>query len=467
MTAQPRETNYDAIIIGAGLSGLACGIRLSHYGKRVLILESHYIPGGLNSYFSREGMEFDVGLHAMTNFAPAGARNTPLTKLLRQLRLKHEELQLAEQTHSQVVFPKRALQFDNAPATLRSEVERLFPAQVMGFDALVAELHSYDETSLDAVPGSAKAHLRAHLSDPVLIDMLLCPIMYYGNPTEDDMDWAHFAVMWKSIFGSGFCRPEIGMQRLIDLLVQKFVENGGELRLHTPAERLEIESGSISGVQILGGEVLSAPQVFSSAGWVETMRLCGDELRQEAGAISYAELILVLDVPPADLGMSESITFFNCEDTFEFRASQGLIDDNSGVICCPDNFRYRQTPRQHMVRVTMKAGFAAWEKLAPHEYKAAKEQTKQIMIGAAAQFMPELAQHITFSDLFTPITIKRYTGHDNGAVYGAPHKRRLALTPYENLYLIGSDQGFLGIVGALLSGITVANLYGLGATPGN
>ena len=34
---------YDVIIIGAGLSGLAAGIRLSQYGKHVLIVErQHY-----------------------------------------------------------------------------------------------------------------------------------------------------------------------------------------------------------------------------------------------------------------------------------------------------------------------------------------------------------------------------------------------------------------------------------------
>ena len=43
---------YDTIIIGAGMSGLAAGIRLAHYGKKVLVLEKHAIPGGLNSHFS-------------------------------------------------------------------------------------------------------------------------------------------------------------------------------------------------------------------------------------------------------------------------------------------------------------------------------------------------------------------------------------------------------------------------------
>lgn len=465
MPTEPRETSFDAIIIGAGLSGLACGIRLSHFGQKTVILESHYAPGGLNSYYSRQGMDFDVGLHAMTNYAPSGARNTPLTKLLRQLRLKHEELQLAEQVRSQIVFPGATLCFDNAPDTLRNEVSRLFPEEVKGFDSLQAELDAFSEAALDTVPQSTREKLCKHLRNPHLTDMLLCPLMYYGNPAEDDMDWAHFAVMWKSIFGSGFCRPAIGMQHFTKILVEKYLANGGEIRLRTPVNALEIVAGSVSGVQIPGEEILHAPRIFSSAGWVETMRLCGEDIRQDAGRISYAELILVLDTLPADMGMSESITFFNCEENFIFRSTEGLVDDSSGVICCPDNFHYKVPLPHPMVRVTMKAGYQAWEKLAPHEYKAAKEQIKQAMIGAASQFMPELAQHILFSDLFTPLTIKRYTGHDNGAIYGAPVKRREARTPYENLYLIGSDQGFLGIVGALLSGITVANLHGGLTTP--
>ena len=66
-----------------------------------------------------------------------------------------------------------------------------------------------------------------------------------------------------------------------------------------------------------------------------------------------------------------------------------------------------------------------------------------------------------FSDVFTPATIKRYTWHEDGAVYGNELKLRDGKTPLENLFIIGTDQGFLGVIGALLSGISLANLYGL------
>ena len=44
---------YDTIILGAGLSGLAAGVRLAYYDRKVCILERHTLPGGLNSYYRR------------------------------------------------------------------------------------------------------------------------------------------------------------------------------------------------------------------------------------------------------------------------------------------------------------------------------------------------------------------------------------------------------------------------------
>ena len=68
---------YDTIIIGAGMSGLAAGIRLAYYDQRVCILERHYTIGGLNSFYRLRGRDYDVGLHALTNITPKGAKTRP------------------------------------------------------------------------------------------------------------------------------------------------------------------------------------------------------------------------------------------------------------------------------------------------------------------------------------------------------------------------------------------------------
>ena len=69
--------DYDTIIIGAGLSGLAAGIRLAYYEQQVCILERHYTIGGLNSFYRLRGRDYDVGLHAVTNYATQGDEEGP------------------------------------------------------------------------------------------------------------------------------------------------------------------------------------------------------------------------------------------------------------------------------------------------------------------------------------------------------------------------------------------------------
>src|SRR4030042_4155719 len=99
--------DYDVLIIGAGMSGLAAGIRLAYFDKKVCILEKHHRVGGLHSFYSKDGYKLDVGLHAMTNYVPKGVKSTPLPKLLRQLRLRFEDLDLCQKTMSVIKFPEK------------------------------------------------------------------------------------------------------------------------------------------------------------------------------------------------------------------------------------------------------------------------------------------------------------------------------------------------------------------------
>jgi phytoene dehydrogenase-like protein len=135
---------YDTIIIGAGMSGLAAGIRLAHYDQRVCILERHSAIGGLNSFYRHRGRDLDVGLHALTNYAPKGARQGPLARLIRQLRLAWDELALAPQVESAIAFPGVTLRFSNDFGLLESEVHRHFPAEKDALRRLLAELIDYD-----------------------------------------------------------------------------------------------------------------------------------------------------------------------------------------------------------------------------------------------------------------------------------------------------------------------------------
>jgi phytoene dehydrogenase-like protein len=471
-------SHFDVAIIGAGMSGLGAGIRLAHFGKRVCILERHSVPGGLNSFYSIDGRKYDVGLHAVTNYVRPEVKGTPLARLLRQLRIEREELDLCPQLQSRVVFGSGgeiALRFTNDSAVLEAEIAEKFPAQRDGFRRLAGMLGSYDELSMPTPPASAREIVRRHITDPLLEDMLFCPLMYYGSAREHDMDFAQFGIMFRSIYLEGLARPFAGVRRIIRVLLAKYRAAGGERRMNCGVARIVEQDGRAAELVMDDGSVITAEQVISSIGSAETMRLLdpqraaapsGRDAAPEEPRLSFVESIRVMNSAPAALGWgSDTIVFFNDGPRFAYARPAEQVDLRSGVICFPNNFDYggRQLP-EGLVRITCLANYDQWAALPEERYRADKQRWTEAMTRSAGRFLPPVAEETltaatVTTDTFTPRTITRYTGHLGGAVYGAPRKIRDGTTRLRNLYLCGTDQGLLGIVGTLLSGISMANRH--------
>lgn len=465
-----EESLWDTIIIGCGMSGLAAGIRIALDGKQVLILERHNAPGGLNGFYFQAGRKFDVGLHAVTNYLGPGQKG-PLSKLFRQLRLPRDAFRLSPQMGSRIAFPGVDLRFSNAFEELESSVADAFPRQVDAFRRLRGAVLDWNALDLEAPDVSSRAVLSEYLDDPVLQDMILCPLMYYGSAWEHDMDFSQFVTLWRAIFEEGFGRPYEGVRLIIRALLDKYRELGGQRRMKCGVKALHTEGGKVARVELETGEVLRARRVISTIGGPETAALTGMEVGGPAvGRLSFTETISVLDRAPRDLGMEETIVFFNASERFAYEQASDAVDLRSGVICCPNNYQYEagQTLPEGWLRVTALANYGHWKGFDDAVYTSQKAAWFPRIVEAAANFLPgvelsTIQAHTVHEDMFTPRTIEHYTGHFGGAVYGSGDKSRTGSTPYENLYLAGTDQGFLGIVGAMLSGISVANLYVVGA----
>ncbi|MCR5183605.1 MAG: NAD(P)/FAD-dependent oxidoreductase [Opitutales bacterium] len=463
---------YGTIIIGAGMSGMAAAIRLARFGESVLLLERHYVVGGLNSFYFRNGRKYDVGLHAMTNFVPAGTKNAPLTRLLRQLRIRYEELDLCEQNGSEIHCFGNKICFTNDFSLFESEIARCFPSQMDGFRRLNAFLDSFDEASLEADESSARAVVGSYITDPLLLDTLFLPLSYYGSSTEDDMSFPQFAIMYRSIFKEGFARPHIGVRQIISILREKLREAGATIRMKCGVKRILTTGTRVCGVELDNGEIIEADRILSSAGAVETERLI-DGVPADAGAdnigkLAFCETIAQSRLVPAkDMSWTQTIIFFNDAERFHYRTPAGLIDPRSGVICIPNNYRWRDeslAPQEGCLRVSCLANNDAWAALghATPAYLDAKAQAFQRLQETAlmhlAPFSHErFAASLVDTDMFTPLTLTRFAGKLGGATYGATRKNRAGTTRFENLFICGTDQGFLGITGALLSGISIAN----------
>ena len=452
---------YDAAIVGAGMSGLAAGIRLAQYDRNVCILEKHSIFGGLNSFYRRNGRNYDVGLHAMTNYVPKGSRVGPLARIIRHLKISWDELGLVEQNGSSIAFPGVELNFTNDFERFETEIAEKFPAQIDGFRRMVAGLADYNQLGLGVSGGSAREYVSGFISDPRLVDMIFCPLLYYGGAREQDMEFGQFCVMFRSIFLEGFARPFDGVRHILFKLVKRFKSLGGEIRLNAGVKRfVHNEHDEVDHIELENGEEIRAKNYLSSAGWPETMNLCGMGEKvsdREIGKLGFVETISVLDKSPKKMGHDKTIVFFNDSDRFSYRNPDSLVDLRSGVICAPSNFAYNKPFEENMIRITALANYDLWRKLSPEEYRRQKLLQYEKTLESAARFVPEFRSSVIDVDMFTPLTIRRFTGRERGAIYGAAEKRYDGLTPLRNLFICGADQGMVGIVGAMVSGLVVAN----------
>jgi len=235
------------------------------------------------------------------------------------------------------------------------------------------------------------------------------------------------------------------------------------LILGNGVESLCVENSRVTALQLEGGQAIEASAVLSSMGYLETLRRCSPAPPQATeaapGKMSFMESIFVLDREPRELGFDRSIVFFCTRPRFEYRVPGELVDVTSGVLCCPNNFRFPEPLPEGILRLTHQANFELWDRLPRKEYIAAKKECRARGLAELATFFPDFSDSVVFIDSFTPKTIHKYTGHIHGAVYGCPDKVKNGVTPVKNLFICGTDQGFLGIIGATLSGISMANFH--------
>lgn len=475
--ASLNNERFEVAIIGAGMAGLAAGIRLAIAGKNVIILERHNASGGLNSFYSIDGRKYDVGLHALTNYVPKGTKGAPLTKLLRQLRIPYDALDLSPQIQSRIAFPNCELIFTNDFQYFESQVAERFPQQIDGFKKLVHCIREFDAFALDSRKVSARKRVQSFITDPLLEDMIFCPVMYYGSATEHDMDFGQFTIMFQSLFFEGFARPFAGVRVLIKLLQDKYRSLGGIRKMKCGVQAIIHNGKHASGLLLDSGELIYADKIISTAGLVETHQLFEEShpnsVQQHTGQLGFTETITALNKSPQDFGWKDTIVFFNTRERFHYaRVEDSLVDPTSGVLCFPNNYQYSEgrTLSEGLLRVTAMASYQQWCALDEANYQAQKDDWYAALQKVALALLPKpeagfsLQAHTLAKDIFTPRTVRKFTGHLNGAIYGASHKVKDGRTPLNNVFLAGTDQGFLGIVGALMSGISMANLHGLSST---
>jgi len=517
-----EQREWDAIVIGSGLGGLTAAAYLAAEGagdgatgRRVLVLEQHYVAGGNAHVFRRkwhkQAFEFDVGVHYVGDCGPGGA----IPNVLRGLGLeeKVEFLEMDPDGFDTIIYPGLTFRVPKGWERYRERLVAAFPDDETGlhrcldvFEKLLTEMRKLQAAG--PAPDMAQVMREA----PTLIRWASRPLTelfddcglsqkaravvlaesgaYAVAPSRTPVA-VHAGLLDHYLKGAYY--PKGGGQVLPARLIEVLRANGGEVRTRTRVERILVEDGKAAGVRLKSGEELRSPVVISNADLKRTLlELVGREHLSPATAARTASYRMSLPIFCVYLGLDIDLrermpntNYWYCESydiegmyqaSYEgrmpeqfplFITTASVKDPTTGHIApagCSSVEIMTWVPANYNVW-RVHDGPAAGEKYhRDRDYRSNKDALTELMIAGAEKVLPGLRDHIVWKEAATPVTQERYTLSTGGTSYGIETaidqfgpQRPGPATEIPGLYLAGaSTMSGHGIVGSMRGGVATA-----------
>ncbi|MBR8744632.1 phytoene desaturase family protein [Nocardiopsis sp. MG754419] len=268
------------VVVGAGLSGLACALHLLGAGREVVIVEREAHPGGRAGRLDMDGFRVDTGPTVLTMpeildeaFAAVGERLhdrldlVPLAPAYRATFADGSRIDVHTDRRRMTAEVARVAGINEAVGYLRLRewLTRLYDVEMRSFiDARfdsVLDLVRPDLLRLAALGGFGRLApaVGRHLRDERLRRIFSFQSLYAGVSPQSAL--AAYAVIAYMDTIAGVHFPRGGMRALADAMAGAVAKAGGRLRYEESVTRLERSGDRVTGVVTDRGERLACDQV--------------------------------------------------------------------------------------------------------------------------------------------------------------------------------------------------------------
>jgi phytoene desaturase len=461
-----------AVVVGAGFGGLAAAIRLGALGYRVTVLEQRDQPGGRAYVYRQDGFVFDGGPTVIT--AP----------------FLFEELwalcgrRLADDIDLRPVDPFYRIRFHEGgtfdyrgdATSMREQIAALSPRDVDGYERLMEMSRRIFEVGFERlahVPFSSwtdmarivpdMLRLRSYrtvwglvssfVRDERLRQVLsFHPLLVGGNPFDTTSIYA--LICWlERKWGVWF--PMGGTGSLVQGMVRLIEGRGDEVRCGVAVERIVVEHGRATGVELADGTRVSADIVVSNAdaGWLHKHLLPENTPRKWNDA----------KLERARYSMSLFVWYFGTDRRYEDVAHHTILLGPRYRGLLDDIFRHKRLAEDfslYLHRPTATdpslapAGHDAFYVLSPVPHldadvdwqTEAEPYRRRIEAHLAQTVLPDLPARVVSSRTLTPLGFRDDLLSLKGAAFGfepvlgqsayfRPHNRS---PDVEGLFLVGA-----------------------------
>lgn len=288
-----------ALVIGAGLGGLALAIRLQASGIPTTLLEARDKPGGRAYVYNDQGFTFDAGPTVITDPSAIEALFTLAGRPMQD----YVELLPVTPFYRLCWEDGRAFDYGNDQADLERQIEVFEPKDVAGYRQFLAYSKAVLQEGyikLGAVPflsfrdmlhaGPQLARLQAWRSVYSMVarfiqdDQLRQAFSFHallvgGNPFATSSIYTLIHALERT-WGVWF--PKGGTGALVQGMAKLFTDLGGTLELNAKVAAFETQGSRVTGVRTQDGRRWLADAVASNADVVHTYSdLLGEHPRGE------------------------------------------------------------------------------------------------------------------------------------------------------------------------------------------
>ncbi|WP_264564782.1 phytoene desaturase family protein [Flavobacterium sp. N3904] len=498
---------YDSVIIGSGVGGLATAICLARAGQKVLVLEQHYVPGGWSHSFTLNGQRFSPGVHYVGLIDEGQSTN----ELYRGLGIANDMVffRMNKYAYEHGVIGNETFHFPSGVNNLTDTLVARFPNEEKNIKEYLTLVQRVNK-ELQLIPTlkgfwqnitvpfrtkhfgkfslfPLKRVIGWHIKDPLLKAVLNIQCGDHGLSPKKACFPVHCSVM-NHYFDGGFY-PMGGGGGIVKAMTNGVKRHGGEVRVKQDVDKIIIEDKKAIGVQLKNGQKIFAKNIISNADpSITYLNLVGKpnlskglvkKLEKTKYSVTSLILFLTLDMDVTQFGIDSGNIWMmkdeNDDANFDDLMNNEIADGDSFpavFISCTTikdpvsfNGRYHNFEVVTYVNYDNLSDFNGLEDYHSPEYTIFKEKVIDKLMNNIEKIIPGAKKNIVQVALGTPKTNEFYVNSTRGNVYGT-EKTLNQVGPFsyknkseiENLFLCGASTLSHGVGGATHSGVAAAAL---------
>lgn len=480
---------YDVVIIGSGLGGLACGAILAKEGYQVCVLEKNKQIGGTLQTFVRDRIIFDSGVHYVGGL-DKGQNLYQLFKFL-GIMDKMKLRKMDEDVFDAVLFADdpKVYRYAQGYPNFISTLVKDFPEEEAAIrkycDAIkdvCSKFPLYNLRSGDyfekvgVLEIDTQTFLESITANKKLQNVLAgTSLLYAGVPYKTPF-YVHALVINSYIESSW--RFVDGGSQIARALSKEITSRGGKILKNTKVVKLKEEGGELTYALAENGDRFDAKLFISNVHPNNTIEMTESDMIKKAfrnrlrgleNSISTFYVNIVLKKNSFRY-INHNYYYFAENDAWcvlnytqenwplgyaLFFTASSKNDEYAEGVTLMTYMRYGDVKQWEHTFNTVSNEVSRGE-----DYEAFKKEKTERLFDLVEKRFPGFRQAVETYYVATPLSVRDYIGTDDGALYGVVKDYREPMrtfisprTKIPNLFLTGQNLNLHGVLGVTVSAV--------------